>query len=186
MEDERIKKSKKSSKKEKKTSNSNAKSKKSKNDNIVELDENDEPFDGSVLFVQIFQHPFSESQGQNSPFDEFEKKYSNNHIIAVFTEVADKILNVYEKKHNIEIFDETSLLIDIGSVIGFPKKCELLTEKDISHIVNPKFGKILMNDPMARYFRARDGYIRMIRTNMNSGIESYYRKVVNSRPVFKQ
>ena len=108
------------------------------------------------------------------------------YIKIAFYEASYKVLNTGDKKPNLEVFDKNSLLIDLMDYFCSPVSCQVLRQEDIQHITNPKLAKILRNDPMARYYRAKKGMImRIVRRSINNGVEVAYRRVIDGKQVFK-
>jgi hypothetical protein len=142
-------------------------------------------FDGSKLIVRIIPQSIADISN-NTMFLDFMKTYSAYHRILVFYEVADKVFNSAEKKPNLEIFDRNSLMIDLMAYSCSPIECRIIQPDEIGHMINPKHAKILQNDPLAKYYNAKKGnIIRIVRRSINNGREVGYRKVIDSKPVFK-
>ncbi len=142
-------------------------------------------FDENILVVTIA--PFGVADITNNVFfSEFMGTFAKNHKIIVFTDITDKVLSVADKKPNIEIFDKEYLMSDIMAHDSQPAHCEIVSKADLQYIINPKYAKILKNDPLARYYGAKKGdIIRIVRGSINNGIEFAYRKVVDPKPVFR-
>lgn len=141
-------------------------------------------FEGNVVVVKLI--PQAVKDITNSPIlNDFLKTYNKNHKIVVFDDITDKVYLMIRKKKNIEVFSRDNLMIDLMSHVSAPIDCSFITLDEISHITNPKFGKILENDPLCRYYDARKGQIlRIIRASINNSSEPAYRRVIDARPVF--
>lgn len=142
-------------------------------------------FDGTSVIVKIIPQVVKDIT--NSPLlNDFFKTYPNNHKIVVFDGLADKVYSLLNKKRNIEVFDRDYLMIDLMAHTGAPVWCELVTEKDIAYITNPKIAKIHENDPLCRYYNGKKGMImRIISPSLNNSEEIRYRKIIEPKPVFK-
>ena len=142
-------------------------------------------FDGSLLIVKLVPQVVKDIS--NSPIlNDFFKQYNNNHKLIVFDGMADKVYSFLSKKKNVEVFDKDYLMIDMMSHVCAPISCSIITEEDISYIINPKIAKIKENDPLCRYYNGKKGLImRIIRASLNNGEEVVYRKITDSAPVFK-
>ena len=119
-----------------------------------------------------------------SPLAEYLDNKINIHKIVVAKEVAKKVVKqIVNEFKNAEIFFESELLIDIGTVSYIPKhqllnddeKKELLSkvpERNIAYIYN--------TDRMAREFNASIGDIfRITRPSIVAGKNIFYRRVIN-------
>ena len=147
---------------------------------------NNPNFIGNVLVVKIISQAVTDVTN-NSAFNEFLSAFQQYHKLVVFYEASDKVFNTADKKHDLEIFDRDSLLIDHMAYPCAPLECSILKGNEhIQHIVNPMLPKILKNDPTAKYYNAKIGDIlRIVRRSTNNGIEFCYRKVIEPKPVFK-
>lgn len=142
-------------------------------------------FDGSMLVIKLI--PQKVTDIENSPlFNEFNKTYAKYHRIIVFDGMSDKAYNSVRRRKNLEAFDRDGLMIDLMSYIASPISCEIVTEDDTKHIINPKIAKIHENDPLARYHSAKKGQIlRIVRASINNSTEVAYRRVTDPKPIFK-
>jgi len=146
-------------------------------------------FDGKQLVVKFIPQIVADIQN-NVTYLDFMKQYNKYHKILVFNEALDKVFNSAEKKHNLEIFDKNSLMIDLMSYGCSPLRCNIIKndkiDEELGHLGNPKVARILRNDPMAKYYNAKKGdIIRIIRRSIINGHEVAYRRVVDSKQVFR-
>lgn len=143
-------------------------------------------FNGTQVVVKIIPQVLKDI-GNSPMLNEFFGSYQNYHKIIVFDAVSDKVYNILSRKKNVEVFDRNDLMIDLMSHVCAPLHCNFVTIDDISHIINPKFPKILENDPLVRYHNGKKGQImRIVRPSLNNSIDVVYRKVIDPKPVFKK
>lgn len=155
---------------------------------VNESNKKDE-FDGKQLVVKFIPQIVADIQNNVSYLD-FMKQYNRFHKLLIFNEAQDKVFTLAEKKHNLEIFDKNSLMIDLMSYGCAPLRCNLIKYdkigEELAHIGNAKVARILRNDPMAKYYGAKKGdVLRIIRRSINNGHEVAYRRVVDSKQVFR-
>lgn len=142
-------------------------------------------FDGKTIVVKII--PQIVKDITNSPIvNDFLKSYTNYHKIIIFDGMTDRVSNTISRKYNLEAFEKSYLMIDLMSHYCAPLRCDILNDDDVKHIINPKFSKILENDPLAKYYNAKRGNImRIERTSLNNSNDVGYRRVIEPKPVFK-
>lgn len=105
-------------------------------------------------------------------------------VQAINSKVKKSIENDYL---NTEIFKEVELMIDLIKYIAIPQHI-LLTEEETKRVKSDykvskkKFPKILMDDPVARYYNVKPGMLfRIIRPSETAGQSPYYRLVVRGQ-----
>lgn len=143
--------------------------------------ENDLEFDGSVVIVKMI--PQDVKDITNSPIlNEFFKTYSKYHKIIVFNGMADKVYNTLRNRKNTEAFTNSELMIDLMSVVFSPESCKFVTLEELSHISNPKFSKIMENDPLCKYYNGKQGQVmRITSPSINNCVFVSYRKVIQPK-----
>jgi len=115
---------------------------------------------------------------------QFISTYKNEYKFLIVESITQKNLVTLNDLFNLEIFTINELLINIIDHELVPKhrlltdteKESLFNEYDIK---NKDMARILVSDPIARYYRAKIGDIMEIeRKTPNSGISLFYRTVV--------
>ena len=144
----------------------------------------DNKFNGNTIIVKLI--PQAVKDVTNSPLlNEFLRSYKTYHKIVVFESISERVYTYINSIPNSEVFDEPRLMIDLMSHISAPIECSIIQDKDISHFVNPKLCKILVNDPLARYYNAKKGDIlRILRASLSNNIEVGLRRVIDAKHVF--
>jgi DNA-directed RNA polymerase subunit H (RpoH/RPB5) len=117
-----------------------------------------------------------------SEVDEFLSKNTEFIKIVILKEFSKKVYKQINQYKNSYIFHIFEMLEDIPSKNIIPDH-ELLSEKDkeeLSKVYDISlFPKIYNTDMMSRYYGAKvDDIFRIKRLNLNSGISTYYRRVV--------
>ncbi len=150
-----------------------------------ESGKHDSEFDGSVLIVKIIPQKITDT-ANSVLFNDTLKTYANNHKLIVFDSISYKAYKNLKKKKNTEIFEKDDLMIDFMAYECAPVSCELIDQEDIGYIINGKIAKLCENDPMARYYNVKKGgIVRIVRRSLNNCRELGYRRVIDSKPVFK-
>jgi DNA-directed RNA polymerase subunit H (RpoH/RPB5) len=139
-------------------------------------------FDGSSVIIKII-HQKVQGIAKMPVIKDFITQYPNNHKIFVFDSISDKARSNLMDMQNIEVFNESFLMINLVDHIDSPKY-ELLTEdegKEVldSYILKKKeMMRILTTDPVVTYFNLKRGdIIRVIRCSEQSGKNIAYRIV---------
>lgn len=118
-----------------------------------------------------------------SEVDEFLSKNTDFIKFVLLKEFSKKVYKQVNEYKNSYIFHIYEMLEDIPSKNIIPEH-QLLTENDKEELKKvydlALFPKIYNTDMMSRYYGAKVGDVfRIKRLNLNSGISTYYRKVVN-------
>ena len=117
-----------------------------------------------------------------SEVDEFLSKNTDFMKFILLKEFSKKVYKQVNEYNNSNIFHIFEMLEDIPSKNIIPEH-QLLLKEDIEELKKvydiTLFPKIYNTDMMSRYYNAKVGDIfRIKRLNLNSGISTYYRKVV--------
>lgn len=141
-------------------------------------------FDGSCVIVKLIPQVVKDIT--NSPIiNDFLKTNLKYHKIIVFDGMSDKVHIALSKKKNVEVFSRDYLMIDLMSHDCAPIKCELITDDDIKHIINPRIPYIHLNDPLVKYYNGKKKQIlRITRTSLNNSEEIGYRRIGDYKAVF--
>ncbi|MBA42687.1 MAG: hypothetical protein CMF62_01585 [Magnetococcales bacterium] len=148
----------------------------------VDLD-NVKPF-----YIKILNQKISAINKASGILD-FVTQYEKNQNIIVVREYTKKALTQLETNYpNSEIFLEDELMINIVDQDFVPKH-EVLKDIDLVNFLEQykskkksNLPKLLVTDPVARYYRMKVGDIcRIIRPSELSGYEHFYRLVVKGR-----
>ena len=121
---------------------------------------------------------------QGTPLDEYLSNNIDIHKIIIARDVAKKVVKqIVSDYKNAEVFFESELMVDIGTITFIPNH-QLLTkeEKDelLSKVPERNLAYIFTTDRMAREYNAVQGDIfRIIRPSIVAGKSIFYRRVVN-------
>lgn len=122
-----------------------------------------------------------------SELDEFLSKNTDFYKFVILKEFNKKVYKQVTERENCYIFHIFELLEDIPSKNIVPEHILLNTDEitelkkyyDIS-----LFPKIFNTDMMSRYYGAKvNDIFRIKRLNLNSGVSTYYRRVVNDSTI---
>jgi DNA-directed RNA polymerase subunit H (RpoH/RPB5) len=116
--------------------------------------------------------------------DVFIAAYPDNHKILIVNDIMPKAKKQVSDSRGFEVFTIMEVIRDITEHDLIPKHI-LLSKEDADKLMNEyqiqkkDMGRILIDDPMARYLYAqKDDIIQIIRYSINSGYSTYYRLVV--------
>ena len=122
-----------------------------------------------------------------SEVDEFLSKNTEFIKFVILKEFSKKVYKQVTERNNCYIFHIFEMLEDIPSKNIVPDH-QLLKDDEKEELKNiydiSLFPKIYNTDMMSRYYGAKIGDIfRIKRLNLNSGISTYYRRVVNDSSI---
>jgi DNA-directed RNA polymerase subunit H (RpoH/RPB5) len=114
---------------------------------------------------------------------DFIAQYPNNHKIFIFDGISDKAKVNLTDMSNIEVFNESFLMINLVDHIDSPKY-EVLSKDEGKEVLDSyilkknEMMRILTTDPVVSYFNLKRGdIIRIIRCSEQSGKNIAYRIV---------
>lgn len=139
-------------------------------------------FNGSTVVVKII-HQKVQGIAKMPIIKDFISQFANTHKIFVFDSISDKAKASLMDLPNIEVFNESFLMMNLVDHIDSPKY-ELLTEEqekeflDSYMLKKKEMMKILTTDPVVSYFNLKRGnIIRIIRCSEQCGNNVAYRVV---------
>jgi DNA-directed RNA polymerase subunit H (RpoH/RPB5) len=119
-----------------------------------------------------------------SPLSEYLDSNINIHKIVVVKDVAKKVIKqIVNDFKNAEVFFESELMVDIGTITFIPEH-QLLSKEEkeelLSKVPERNIAHIFTTDRMAREYNAVVGDIfRIIRPSIVAGKNVFYRRVIN-------
>jgi DNA-directed RNA polymerase subunit H (RpoH/RPB5) len=123
-----------------------------------------------------------------SDVDEFLSKNIDTKKFIIVKSFSKKVFKQVKEYKNSEIFHYYEFLEDIPSKTFIPEHILMKTDElnELKKTLDPnKFPKIFNTDMMSRYFNAQiNDVFRIKRYNLNSGISTYYRTVVNDPDIY--
>lgn len=112
-------------------------------------------------------------------------KANDEHKILIVEEINNKTEQTIKNMYNVEIFLEKNLMINLVDYIMVPKH-EVLTDEEAEKVIEEykikkvDLPKILLNDPVAKYYNMKLKQIcRITRPSETAGYGFYYRIVEN-------
>jgi len=139
-------------------------------------------FNGSFLVVKII-HQKIQGIAKMPIIKDFITQYPNNHKIFIFDGISDKARSNLMDIPNIEVFNESFLMINIVDHIDSPKY-KVLTEDESKEVIESyilkkkEMMKILTTDAIVTYFNLKRGdIVKIIRFSEQSGKNIAYRIV---------
>ena len=140
----------------------------------------------NIIIVKIYDQKVI-SISKQSPIAEFVTKNKDKKMFVIFKEINTKsqqyIINI---SPTAEIFKEYNLMINLIDYVFVPRYEKLneysddfINFRDIYHCKKRNIPKLLVTDPLARYYGLKRGdIVRIIRASETTGLSSYYRLVV--------
>ncbi len=139
-------------------------------------------FVGSFIMVKII-HQKIQGIAKMPNIKDFIAQYPNNHKIFIFDGISDKAKANLTDMPNIEVFNESFLMINLVDHIDSPKY-EVLSKEEGKEVLDSyilkknEMMRILTTDPVVSYFNLKRGdIIRIIRCSEQSGKNIAYRIV---------
>lgn len=161
-----------------------------KNAYVIPLDKDFEDerenqnFNGSQLIVSIIPHRINDIKNSDMINDVF-KTYPDHHKLFIVDDIVEKALNAFSIIKNVEVFMKDDLTIDLMRYVEAPHRCNLDVGSTDTYLVRPNIPRIHENDPLAKYFNAKQGdTLKIIGNTVGNCIETRYRKVIEAKPVF--
>jgi DNA-directed RNA polymerase subunit H (RpoH/RPB5) len=139
--------------------------------------------DSKTFHIKLLKHKIT-SITKTSLIGDYLNNNKNPTIIIVDS-ITQKIYDYIRASYkNTEVFTEKELMMDIISHISVPPH-ELLDEKETAKVLDEymvkkkEMPKILLNDPITKYFNGQIGQsFRIIRPSETSGLAVYHRLIV--------
>ena len=157
-----------------------SKEEKNKTKKIIE----DKKFIGNKIYVKLFPQQKISSVEKTPALNEFIKKYDKYHRIIVVESMTDKPMTKLQEYPNIEVFNESFLMINLTDFVLSPEynvltgKIAEQFKKDYK-ILNLHYLPIMYDtDPAAKYLYVKKGQIiRIIRRTKNTETSIGYRVI---------
>jgi DNA-directed RNA polymerase subunit H (RpoH/RPB5) len=109
---------------------------------------------------------------------DFMSTYNKVHKIIVFDGIADKVYMSMRKKISVEVFVKKRLMIDLMSHHAAPINCEIVNKNEM-YVASPNIPKIHENDPLAKYYNAKENQIIRIESSSSNNLAEFtYRRVI--------
>lgn len=141
-------------------------------------------FDGKKVIIKII-HQKIQGLSKSPLIKDIIDKYKKHHKIFIVDMISDKARQLVYQTPNTEVFNEPFMLINLIEHIDSPSY-EILTEEESKEIMDSylvkkkELSKILMSDPVSKYYNLKRGQvIRIIRASEQSGYSIAYRIVIN-------
>lgn len=124
---------------------------------------------------------------KNTKLYNYISKYPEYHQIFILKNINNNIVEQAKTQYdNIELFKKNNFMIDIVSHVMVPEHILITDKEEIETICKDynstldKFPKILLTDPVARYYNADiNDLFKIKRYSPTSGISISYRAVIN-------